>query len=258
MEDRKKVPDLHLEQLLLDELEQSEYRKELENDGEIRQKLETLKESNAAILFSYPAHRMAGEIEGKLKKNKKSRAIIIIPRVMTALAAFVLILVAAFNIARPGNAPKDENRIKGASPHLEIYRQEFDGASTSSRILKEGETLHEYDRIQISYIAAGRKYGIIFSIDGSGYVSIYYPDSETQEPLLDTNGKVNLGYSLILDDAPLFEKYYFITSSREFSPEEIIIIAEDLARNPARVIKEKLDLPPGFEQHCVTFYKEVQ
>lgn len=252
---KNKIPDLHYEQILLSEISEEEARKILAEPGS-KEKIEQLKESDTKILFNNPPHKIAAQISTRLEKKKKISFKLLVPQLATAAAAAALIIVAIINPASPGRNAGDGNNIKGLAPRLEIFREEPDGANFIFRLLEDGETLHEDDRIQLSYSPAGKLFGVIFSIDGNGYVSMYYPDFISQTPELEKGGKINLDFSLILDNAPLFEKYYFITSDTEFNPQDIIRIAESAAENPARIISETLKLPLELDQYSITFFKE--
>jgi hypothetical protein len=67
--------------------------------------------------------------------------------------------------------------------------------------------------LQVSYVALGRPYGVIFSIDGAGVVTLHHPTSaEGEQALVDLDGAVPLPSAYELDDAPRFEKFFFVTA----------------------------------------------
>ncbi len=258
---KKNIPDLHYEQILLSEISEEEARKILAESGS-KEKIEQLKESNAEILFNHPPHKIVEQINARLKMKKKSFISDLIPKkliaqIASAAAALAIITIAIINPASPGDSSGDGNNIKGLTPKLQVFRDESDGPNSVFRLLEDGATVHENDLIQLSYRPAGQPFGIIFSIDGTGAVNPYYPRyfSDLANEL-GKGGTVNLDFSLRLDDAPLFEKFYFITSEEEFSPAEVEMIAENFAAEPSRVISGDLPLPSNFEQYSITFYKE--
>lgn len=259
--EKKNIPELHYEQILLSEISEEKARKILAEPGS-REKIEQLKESNAEILFNHPPHKIAEQINARLEKGKKSFFSNLIPKklfaqIASAAAALAIITIAIINPASPGNSAGDGNNIKGLTPKLQVFRDESDGPNPVFRLLEDGATVHENDLIQLSYRPAGQSFGIIFSIDGTGAVNPYYPQYfSDQANELEKGGTVNLDFSLRLDDAPLFEKFFFITSEQEFSPIEVKMVAESFAAEPARVISGELPLPSNFEQYSVTFFKE--
>ena len=258
---KKNIPDLYYEQILLSEISEEEAKKILSEPGS-KEKIEQLKDSNAEILFNHPPHKIAAGISARLEKKKKFSIKDLISRklvsqIATGAAALTLITIAIINPASPGKSAGDGNNTKGITPKLEIYRDESEDGNSIFRLLEDKATVHNNDLIQLSYRPAGKPYGIIFSIDGTGTVNSYYPQYfSDQANALEKGGKITLDFSLRLDDAPLFEKFFFITSEEEFSPAEIEEIAEKFAADQDRVTSSDLPLPSKYEQYSITFYKE--
>lgn len=113
---------------------------------------------------------------------------------------------------------EDTSRIKGNGSRLYIYRQ--DGLEAVK--LDSNAKVSEGDTLQISYIAAGAKYGAIISIDGNGTITQHFPYDNNQCEELETSGEIALNYSYQLDDAPSFERFMLITSSQPFSTTSLI------------------------------------
>ncbi len=109
-------------------------------------------------------------------------------------------------------------RIKGLKPSLHVYRK----VSHVAEELNKGETVFSGDVIQVGYWAAGATYGAIVSIDGRGAYTVHFPDnSPLRAGRLQTGGEILLNHSYQLDDAPRFERFYFVTSSSNFAMEEV-------------------------------------
>jgi hypothetical protein len=102
--------------------------------------------------------------------------------------------------------------IMDESPRLEIWRQ----TEGKAEVLKPGSTVRAFDSLQIAYLAAGRAYGMIVSLDGRGRLTLHYPDSFNAEPVLDQGAPTVLGFAYQLDDAPRFERFFFVTSRERF------------------------------------------
>jgi hypothetical protein len=102
--------------------------------------------------------------------------------------------------------------IMDETPSLEIWRQ----TGGKAEVLKPGSTVHAFDSLQIAYLAAGRTYGMIVSLDGRGRLTLHFPDSFNAEPVLDQGAPTVLGFAYQLDDAPRFERFFFVTSRERF------------------------------------------
>jgi hypothetical protein len=58
-----------------------------------------------------------------------------------------------------------------------------------------------------------------------------------------------------LDDAPNFERFFFLTSEYPIDVDGVLREAQDLANNPERVQQKNLDLPESFKQYSVLILK---
>lgn len=171
-----------------------------------------------------------------------------------AAAALFAVAVGFFGFFQQdeGGIPAGIERIKGMEPSLNIYRAEGEGA----QLMDEREGAREYDLLQIEYNGAGEPYGMIFSIDGRGTVTLHYPESLSQAPKLET-GSVLLPYSYQLDDAPDFERFFFVTSEKSFNPERILDSALRLASQENHGRTGVLQLQADFEQYSLIILKET-
>jgi hypothetical protein len=142
-------------------------------------------------------------------------------------------------------------RIKGLEPLLSIYRAEEQGV----RLLAERARAQRNDLLQLEYHGAGYPYGVILSIDGRGTVTLHYPAGAGMEPVLE-GGRVLLPYAYQLDDAPAFERFFFVTSDERFDTRLVLRAARNLAAERGGGRRGKLRLPRGFEQSSMTILKE--
>ena len=144
-------------------------------------------------------------------------------------------------------------RIKGMEPYINIYRKTDDNVET----LLEGSFVNQLDHIQISYVSFNMDYGMIFSFDGKGTITVHYPD-----PLKGNNFSIVdkeetfLPHSFILDDAPYFERFFFITSTKLFTEDEIIKATGELISSPDRGMSGGLNVSKGIKQHSIILYKK--
>ena len=144
----------------------------------------------------------------------------------------------------------ESTRIKGAS-YIQIYKN----VANETLLLSDGSFVKENDLLQISYTALGKEYGTIFSIDGNGAVTLHFPQSEYDSAQLEKNGETALSWSYRLDNAPEYEKFYFVTSAIDFSVENVLSYAHTLAESSKNTQLNHLDLPAGYDQYTITLKK---
>jgi hypothetical protein len=216
-----------------------------------------LEASDRAILDALPPAMVAAEIERRLRARRRRE----LPRriaVGAALAAAAVLFV-VFAVRLPPVKqlavidPPESTRIKG-DPRLVVHRKSGDAAER----LDDGARAAPGDVIQLSYVAAGRRFGAIVSIDGRGAITIHLPDAKAAATAaeLGQGGAVPLADAYELDDAPGFERFVLITSRRPFSAETVRAAAARLAAEPAAARSQRLDLPAALEQHSFVLRKE--
>lgn len=150
---------------------------------------------------------------------------------------------------QPGMQDAPGTRLKGLSPHLTLHRKIDKGQER----LAPGASAKQGDVIQLSYIAASAKFGVIVSIDGVGQTTLHYPSQEVGSTTLKRNGKVPLEQSYELDNAPHFERFFLITSDAKKAPADfvskVLRAAKEFAKSPASVVRaQALPLPSSWSQ----------
>lgn len=193
---------------------------------------EELQSSNKEILEKYPSDFVKSLVENKLSQatSSKKGSFTIKPSFafkISALVASVAILALAFvlplSLSKSSKVYEsvfpgaEQIRVKGKSSALFIYRNE-DGKAVR---LSNGTKVAEGDILQLSYVCADPEYALIVSVDGNGVVTSHFPEDSTNSALLEKGGEFPLSYSYKLDDAPSFERFYLVTSSKEFSLDNI-------------------------------------
>lgn len=261
----KRIPEIYLEQALLGELP-DEKRSLLESDEAVT-RLGELEISNREILMKYDPGDMAERIRERLDAGPSNirtgwfgehRVGVLLAAAAVAIFAgtspFLFRKSASIDLTTPGT---EITRIKGMDPSISLYRN-HDGTVEE---LVDGATAREADRIQISYNAAGKPFGAIFSIDGRGVVSLHFPGNRAGSLVLKRDGEVALDFSYQLDDAPRFERFFFVTSDRTFDIDVVLKAAEKLSRrlmvgetDPGGV---PLELPEGLDHTSLLIRKEV-
>jgi hypothetical protein len=252
---KHRVPDILIEQLLLGELPEARAR-QLREDPGVRARIAELQASNREILERYPPEVMVKRIGWRLEKQREARARPArrwsLPRLAPA-AGFAVLLLAAGAVlvtVAPWRERGEAARLKGY-PHLVIYRRTVGGAEE----LAAGGGIRAGDELQIGYVAA-KKYGVIFSIDGRGVLTLHFPASPGAPSQLQPQGKGMLDFAYKLDDAPGFERFFLVSSDRPAPVAEVLAAGRRLASDPRQARQGRLEgLPAGLEQWSVLLDK---
>ncbi len=218
-------PDYILEQYILGELppEKSlEIDERIRTDRELASHLEELRSSDERILRIYPPAQFAQRITGRVLGEKtpvetRRERLLTAPRWLALAPALAAVAVIAIVLVRPlnhsGSFPDpsrihETTRTKGLEPQLKIYH--LNGKAVD--LLGAGSEVAGGEVLQISYIAAGRKNGVILSIDGRGAVTLHYPEEPALTTELDPNGETPVPHAYEIDDAPEFERFFLVTA----------------------------------------------
>ncbi len=276
------IPDLYIEQYLLNELPEN-LRREIDTliqeNPSLADRIEMIKKSDEDILSAYPAESIISaviekknRVESAQKPSYKSiqmqdmktaasgifhslisslQQLLIqissstVRRYTLSLVSTAMLVIAVFFII-PGVRTTDniikgydtDVRIKGLESKLIIYRMK----GKEIEELKNSDTAHSGDIIQLGYIAMGKfRYGSIISIDGRGAVTLHYPESTASGNELTMNKKILLNKSYELDDSPSFERFIMILSVEPVNISEIIEKAKKLAMNSESSLNGSID-----------------
>ncbi len=284
----KTIPDLFIEQLLLDELPKHK-KEELLKDPKVQRRIADLKAANQKILEEYPPGEMAQAIRRRaqqadtppaevkadterirsagdhwgilnwLKGGRPSSAaqhrwLRLVPVAGFALLVLVggLLLISRGSSVFAPRSPAEEVRLKGGGAYLTVYKQ----TDTGAQALENGDAVAARNNLQIGYVAGTNQYGTILSIDGRGTVTLHFPVSAAADPSLEGGGEVLLPFSYALDDAPDFERFFFVISEKPFSVNEVLEAARNLAGQPQTAKSQNLSLPKGLEQTSILLLKQ--
>lgn len=266
----KKVNQLLLERYILDELPRArkkEIHRLLEQDPDLRAELESIKRSNSEILEKYPAGAMVPGLVARqrarsynLVKEKQKRSLkrLLYASPVLAAALVMILFLLPFGGEKPGiggiDTTPDITRIKGdpADIGLLIYRK----THLDAERLKNGDRAGAGDLLQVAYSAGEAGYGIILSIDGNGVVTLHFPYSRGGSTALDKKKiKTFLRNAYELDNAPGFERFFFITSREELDVNAVIATAKKWAASPGQARAETLDLGGPYKQTSVLIVK---
>jgi hypothetical protein len=146
----------------------------------------------------------------------------------------------------------DEERIKGLRASLALFRRVGGGSET----LADGAVAHRGDLIRVGYHAAGRGYGMILSIDGRGHVTVHLPDRGERAVPLRHEPAVLLDQAYELDDAPRWERFYFVTADQPFMVAPVVASAQRAVTSARGDPPPYLALSAGLEQSVFSLQKE--
>jgi hypothetical protein len=244
----RNIPDLVLERYRLNELPETSARaveQMLAADPALRARLDALDRSDADIRARYSPLISVHDKRGPLRR--------LVLRALTAAAVGATALLVFFALPRAVQNSGDVDRIKGTAssrPAVAIYRR----TSSGSERLADGDVVHPGDLLRVGYTSAGRAYGVIFSIDGRGALTMHLPpDGSESVSLAQGAATTLLDRAYELDDAPNVERFYFITSARPFAVAPILTAARE-----SRTAPGALALPSGLDQVTFAIQKEAR
>ena len=250
------IPDWKLERFLTGDLPEEEMNKlrELEaNDAVFANRVKMLREDNKAILSKLPFETLAANLGTGAAGNaanlgtvtetagtaaKNAPRFTLVKFAAAAMFVFAVALVAFFaqsetsvmnervgsdvaNVNGSQNTQvalaenESDTRIKGLDARMEVWKK----TSVGIVQLNDLDSVGEGDEIQLRYAVPEKCFGLLFSMDGNGALTLHMGDGVKAIEL--APGKMNsLPFAYKLDDAPYFEKFFFVTSPKEFAVEE--------------------------------------
>lgn len=253
------VTPLDKELWLLDEADQTQ-RERVESTldpderARLRREHETL---TAELCTRVPVERVRRRFEARTRPAAKGAA----PRLWLAAAAAALVVGLAVlghppsldltTHATEAPTPNSGERSKGLSPGLHVYRKR---GSSAERVVPPVR-LRPHEVLQLGYVAAGRSHGVLLSVDGASAVTLHFPSDSAADTSL-RQGEQLLSSAYELDDAPGFERFFWVVSAHAISVTDVIRAAERLARQPQQARRGQLALPADLEQVSLSFDKE--
>ena len=103
-------------------------------------------------------------------------------------------------------------RIKGMQASLEVWKKTGDSAV---QMVNLGDA-SEGDEIQLRYRVSQKCFGMLFSMDGNGTVTMHMGDGNNAIEL-EPGKMTTLPFAYKLDNAPKFEKFFLLTSQNAFA-----------------------------------------
>jgi hypothetical protein len=256
--ERPTVPEWLVERLAVRDLppgQTERVREQLEKAGEL-ERLRAIEVSNRAILDAHPPAAVSLEVRrrlacaneraprsGPLDERPPSLARYWPWSVLGPGAAAVALLSLLFVSTERGPITSDSQtsvRLKGLEPQLVIYKKTAAGAVRLDRPALAAAG----DLVQLAYVAAGRRYGVVASIDSTGVVTLHLPEAPGSAAMLVPQSETPLPHAFELDDAPGAERFMFVTADHPFHVDAVI-----------SALREGATLPPDLSIHQVHLEK---
>jgi len=258
------LPDWLVERAALDEVGPASRDRLAGADAQdLATRTAAIREANAAELAAYPASVASAQImdrvriESRRRTNRRWRWIGMLSAATATLTVALLVLVPhggpnpSSMVEPPPIPPLEPTRVKGIA-HLTAFRLAGDHVER----LDEDTLVRGGDVLQLQYSASGARFGLIASIDGAGVVTLHYPAAETAPPAATALAAKTtaLPSSYALDDAPRFERFFFITSA---DPIDVKHALSDLRTFASRADSDTaaLDLPESQHQWSLRLRK---
>ena len=188
-------------------------------------------------------------------RNRAFRALLWIALATAALMAMWLFSVGPTSstpaAAHTGTRGPHEASSPGLQPRLSVFRR-LGGGLPIERLV-DGAHARPGDRVQVAYRSGGRPFAVVVSIDGEGEVTLHHPRHPDDTPLVEPHGEHALESSFELDDAPDFEHFIMVASSRPITVRSVLDAAEALTRDGD--LRAPLALPRGCVQTSFTLAK---
>lgn len=253
------IPDWLLERYALGELpaeKAGEIARRLDAEPELAARLQALKDSDEEALARYPAPQMAERIRRRAATSRRPAwqmpALFAAPALAAAVALLLLVRAPTPEVSGLSPNPPYADRVKGLSPHLVAYRVR-DGRGEP---VGEDDRLRPGDVVQLHYVAAGQPFGAVVSVDGAGAATLHWPERPSGPARLEPKGETSLPHAFELDDAPGFERFFFVTASEPVAAARVMEAARALAARPDAE-SASLDLPETWQQSSLCLRKDT-
>jgi hypothetical protein len=252
------IPDWLVERAALDEVGPHRERIDRADPQELAEQIAALRADNASELAAHPAGPAVAQIEARIAGEHRRR----VARrrrwqlgVLGLASAASIVLVVIF----VGNRPVTEETA-GTTPELPTERVKGAARLLAFRLVGEAVEQLEQDAlvragdiVQLRYNAGGRGHGVIASVDGAGAVTLHYPASEDGSTALAPKTTA-LPHAYALDDAPQFERFFFVTADEPIAVAPCLDALRALARRNDGATAAP-ELPAGLRQWSLRLRK---
>ncbi|MFO0597147.1 MAG: ActD-like protein [Myxococcaceae bacterium] len=196
-------------------------------DPALRARLEALEADDRATLERLPPAQVAQRVRDHATPAP-ARAWRWAPAL--ALAAVALVGVVVLRARDTGD---DVLRPKGDGPTLRLFRL----AGQTPERLADGAHVRAHDVVQVAFELQGAPFAVVVSVDGGGHTTLHWPGDHRAESTAVAPGFKTLPQSFELDEAPGFERFFLVTSTRPLEPDAILEAAARAARDGALSVR---------------------
>ena len=225
MTDVKQISDFKLERYLLGELpevEMAALRKREAEDELFAARVKMMREEGERFLAENPFSALEDKLENDQRSVERSLWLRVAAVLVVAFGIFsVVVLNRQTDIVNDTSAISgmdvamadvdNGTRIKGMTAGLEVWKKMGDSAV---QMVNLGEA-REGDEIQLRYRVPQKCFGMLFSMDGNGTVTMHMGEGNRAVEL-EPGKMTTLPFAYKLDNAPKFEKFFLLTSGEMF------------------------------------------
>ena len=225
MTDVKQISDFKLERYLLGELpevEMAALRKREAEDELFAARVKMMREEGERFLAENPFSALEDKLENDQRSVERSLWLRVAAVLVVAFGIFsVVVLNRQTDIVNETSATSgmdvamadvdNGTRIKGMTAGLEVWKKMGDSAV---QMVNLGEA-REGDEIQLRYRVPQKCFGMLFSMDGNGTVTMHMGEGNRAVEL-EPGKMTTLPFAYKLDNAPKFEKFFLLTSGEMF------------------------------------------
>ena len=231
------IPDWKLERYLTGDLPAEEMReiRDMEATDEVfAGRVKLLREDNAAILKKLPFEKLSEKISAMPGRSNGAGNTVRVNFTLVKFAAAAALVLAVVTVAlfsqrditvpaQSANGTMDvamvtdvenamgDTRIKGLDARMEVWKKIGDSAVQMSNL----DEAREGDAIQLRYSVPEKCFGLLFSMDGNGTLTMHMAEGN-KAIALEPGKMTTLPFAYKLDNAPKFEKFFFLTSRDNF------------------------------------------
>ena len=225
MTDVKQISDFKLERYLLGELpevEMAALRKREAEDELFAARVKMMREEGERFLAENPFSALEDKLENDQRSVERTLWLRVAAVLVVAFGIFsVVVLNRQTDIVNDASATSgmdvamadvdNGTRIKGMTAGLEVWKKMGDSAM---QMVNLGEA-REGDEIQLRYRVPQKCFGMLFSMDGNGTVTMHMGEGNRAVEL-EPGKMTTLPFAYKLDNAPKFEKFFLLTSGEMF------------------------------------------
>lgn len=213
------TPEWLVERLAAGELPEAKVR-ELRESG-VDAQLQQIAQSNAELLAQHPPAEVMRELQLRLavRAGRASARPVWLGAAAAAACGALLFLVVRNDAAPSGGIRTTEQVVpRGLEPHLVVFRKTASGAER----LSSSHPVHAGDMLQLAYVSAGRKYGVVASIDGRGAITLHLPEQADTAARLSERNQSTLPHAFELDNTPGVERFVFVSADEPFATQVVV------------------------------------